>query len=98
MGRRTNRRLGRGILAGLLALIFTSMTSVVQSYQLSPSVTKWRQQIQDGYDRRVAADPSFLQKSFTEVLLAAGTQLAAEWNRRGSGRLLAEVDFVLPAI
>lgn len=46
----------------------------------------------------MAADPSFPAKSVTEVLLAAGTQLSAEWNRRGAHRLLPEIDFVFPAM
>jgi len=62
------------------------------------TVTQWKKQLDEGYQRRVAADPSFPQKSLTEVLLAAGTQLAAEWTRRGAHRLLPEADFVVPAI
>jgi hypothetical protein len=82
----------------LVASVFLVTPVVVQSYQSIPSVTKWSKQIREGYQCRVAADPSFLQKSFTEVLLAAGTQFAAEWNRRGAARLIPEADFVLPAI
>lgn len=58
----------------------------------------WSKGIRTGYQVRVAADPNFLSKSITEVLVAAGTQLTAEWNRRGVDRLLPEIDFVVPAI
>lgn len=63
-----------------------------------PTVKRLGDQLKTGYERRVTADPSFPQKSVTEVILAAGTQFAAEWNRRGADRLLPEADFVLPAI
>mmetsp|Transcript_1566 Transcript_1566/g.4270 ORF Transcript_1566/g.4270 Transcript_1566/m.4270 type:complete len:277 (+) Transcript_1566:161-991(+) len=54
--------------------------------------------IRQGYQQRIAADPSFGVKSITEVILAAATQFTAEWNRRGASRLLPEIDFVLPAV
>ncbi len=60
--------------------------------------TKWFHSISDSYARRVAADPSFPQKSVAELLLAAGTQLTAEWNRRGALRLLPELDFVMGGV
>lgn len=50
-----------------------------------------------GYQSRITADPSFAVKSVTEVLLAAGTQFAAEYERRGSN-LVAEMDFVTAGI
>jgi hypothetical protein len=53
---------------------------------------------QTGYHRRVNADPAFFWKSITEVLVAAGTQLMAEWNRRGASRMVSELDFVVPAV
>eukprot|EP00980_Cylindrotheca_fusiformis_P007063 scaffold1482_cov120-Cylindrotheca_fusiformis.AAC.5 len=59
---------------------------------------RWSREIKSGYSRRLAADPSFPAKSVTEVLLAAGTQLAAEWNRRGADRLIPEIDFVIPGV
>lgn len=97
------RRRGRAILLRqpayfALALAIINLLCGVHSYQLLPSVTKWSKQIQGGYQCRIAADPSFPQKSLTEVLLAAGTQFAAEWNRRGADHLILEADFVLPAI
>ena len=89
---------GRGKVLVVVALLLAVTPAVVQSYQLLPSVMKWGKQAREGYQCRVAADPSFRQKSFTEVLLAAGTQFAAEWNRRGVHRLVPEADFVLPAV
>ena len=70
---------------------------VVAAYQL-PNPSEWTRKLKIGYEQRIAADPSFPIKSATEVLLAAGTQLTAEWNRRGADRLLQEIDFVVPAI
>ena len=70
----------------------------VDAYQVVPTVKRWGQEIREGYRCRVVADPSFPQKSLTEVLVAAGTQFAAEWNRRGASRLIPEADFVVPAI
>ena len=54
--------------------------------------------ILEQYQRRVAADPSFLAKSITEVILAAGTQLVAEVNRRGINRMIPEIDFVVAGV
>jgi len=54
--------------------------------------------LKNEYDRRVNADPSFFSKSITEIIVAAGTQLMAELNRRGVSRIIPELDFVLPAI
>ena len=51
--------------------------------------------LKTGYERRCAADANFPLKSLTEVVLAAGTQLAAEYERRGSDRIVTEVDFVV---
>jgi len=62
------------------------------------NVNDWKQQVRRGYDRRVNADPSFFGKSITEVLIAAGTRLMAEWSRRGASRMIPELDFVLPAV
>jgi len=68
----------------------------------SPSLTStrnWTQQLRTGYERRVAADPAFPVKSVTEVILAASTQLLAEYKNRGSvHHLLLQADFVLPAV
>lgn len=51
-----------------------------------------------GYGFRMAADPSFLAKSVAEVFLAAGTQLAAEWERRGPVHFFPELDFVAAGV
>lgn len=50
-----------------------------------------------GVKERVDADPSFPMKSATEIALAAGTQLTAEWNRRGPS-LVQELDFVIAGV
>lgn len=68
------------------------------SSSVAASKPKWFQSISKSYARRVAADPSFTQKSITELLLAAGTQLTAEWNRRGAHRLIPELDFVVGGV
>jgi len=62
------------------------------------SSSSWKLQLKNEYDRRVNADPSFFSKSTTEIIVAAGTQLMAELNRRGVSRIIPELDFVLPAI
>ena len=64
----------------------------------SSSSSPWKLQLKNAYDRRVNADPSFFSKSITEIIVAAGTQLMAELNRRGVSRIIPELDFVLPAI
>ena len=58
----------------------------------------WMNDVVTGYERRCAADPNFPLKSLTEVVLAAGTQLAAEYERRGSHRIISEVDFVIGGV
>jgi hypothetical protein len=92
----------RGFYLGLFLLVSVLMPHnnigvVVHAYQI-PTLKRWSDQLKIGYKRRVAANPSFPAKSLTEVFLAAGTQLAAECNRRGTSRLLPEIDFVFPAI
>jgi hypothetical protein len=61
-------------------------------------IKSWTRDIAIGYERRVAADPSFPVKSAAEVFLAAGTQFTAECHRRGTAQLLPEVDFVLAGV
>ena len=80
----------------LRSLIFSIL--LCSSSALQSPIARLTNQVKTGYNRRVAADPSFAAKSVTEVILAAGTQLAAEWNRRGATRLLPEIDFVLPGV
>jgi hypothetical protein len=104
--------IGMYILASIL--VFLSFPAIsIEAFQQQPGLTttttttqtngiflwqRWTVQLQTGYQRRVAADPTFPSKSVTEVLVAAGTQFTAEWNRRGVDRLLPELDFVVPAI
>lgn len=85
------------LLALTLLLWMSTSIPMVEGYGI-PNIPNIGKQIRNGYQVRVAADPSFPQKSCTEILLAAGTQIAAEWNRRGAHRLIPEADFVLPAI
>lgn len=62
---------------------------------------QWTQALSRGYSRRLAADPAFPVKSVTEVVLAASTQLVAEYHNRGSSLrnlLFLQVDFVVPAV
>jgi len=82
----------RSSIAGAVAAAYTLCSSPVQR------VRSWNNQVRKGYSRRVNADPSFFGKSITEVLVAAGTQLMAEWNRRGASRMILELDFILPAV
>jgi len=77
-------------------LVFLAALTICKG--LANPVNTWTKQIQIGYERRVAADPSFGKKSVAEVLLAAATQLTAEWNRRGADRLFPEIDFVLAGV
>jgi len=80
-------------LISILCILLLCSSSAYQS-----PIARLSNQVKTGYQQRVASDPSFPQKSVTEVILAAGTQLAAEWNRRGANRLLPEIDFVLPGV
>lgn len=80
----------------LLSLLLCLYTTTSLSFK-NP-VRTWTKDIKIGYDRRVAADASFPQKSIAEVLLAAGTQLTAEWQRRGAERLLPEAEFVIAGV
>lgn len=56
----------------------------------------WRN-VHIGYQQRITADASFLEKSVAEVMLAAGSQFLAEWNQRGN-YMASQMDFVIPAI
>jgi len=80
-------------LISILCILLLCLSSAYQS-----PIARLSNQVKTGYQQRVASDPSFPQKSVTEVVLAAGTQLAAEWKRRGANRLLPEIDFVLPGV
>jgi hypothetical protein len=65
---------------------------------LKTPIKSWTREIAVGYERRVAADPSFPAKSIAEVFLAAGTQFTAEWQRRGASQLVPEIDFVFAGV
>lgn len=81
----------------LLLLQLVVQNSRCCGLAFSPIKT-FTQPIANGYARRIKADPSFAWKSITEVFLAAGTQFAAEFNRRGSTRMLPEADFVFSGV
>jgi hypothetical protein len=71
----------------------SSMASKSSSFKVSV-LNSFRTQLQ----RRIAADPNFVSKSFVEVVLAAGTQLIAEAGRRGGERMVPEIDFVVAGV
>lgn len=83
------------LLPFLLILGFSRSTYALA---LPSSISNKIKDLQDGYQLRKTADPSFLAKSATEVFIAAGTQVIAEWERRGSDRLLPEIDFVFAGV
>lgn len=81
----------------LVSLVITFRP--VQTLAVSPRFRpRWTQAVKVGLEQRLAADPDFLRKSVAEVLLAAGTQVAAELERRGPGRMLPEIDFVAAGV
>jgi Protein RETICULATA-related len=88
------------LLSIALLTLVVSIHSCKGLASISPIET-WRKQIAVGYERRVAADPSFPAKSVAEVVLAATTQLVAEWKiRRGdaSRSMGPEIDFILAGV
>lgn len=78
-------------------LLLIIISAIADGLALHP-IKSIPKEIAIGYQRRIAADPSFQSKSIAEVLLAASTQFVAEWNRRGSNRIIPEIDFVLAGI
>ena len=77
----------------------TTQTGSGRRSNVSTTLTTTLTRISKGYQRRKNADRQFVQKSLVEILVAAGTQLMAEWNRRGSFRtILLQIDFVIPAV
>ena len=78
------------------SILLWSLLSASESLTLP--VRQWTDDLVTGYERRCAADPSFPLKSLTEVMLAAGTQLAAEYKRRGADQISAQVDFVVAGV
>jgi hypothetical protein len=79
-------------------LVLFSSTLVVAHGLALPVPAHWIQDLQKGYGRRCQADARFPLKSLTEVVLAAGTQLAAEYDRRGAVRIVPEIDFVVAGV
>lgn len=63
-----------------------------------PSPRQVLKSVDYGFKQRLAADPSFTTKSIIEVFLAASTQMSAEWNRRGAGQILPQIDFVVAGV
>lgn len=82
--------------AALLLLLSLCFCNSASAWSLKS--TNIGQSLSTGYQQRVAADSSFPQKCITEILLAAGTQMTAEWNRRGAFGLRNEIDFVVAGV
>ena len=78
------------------AAVFLSLTKDTDA--LSRPLTKWTNDLRVGFERRMAADPSFAKKSVMEVFLAASTQLSAEITQRGPQRMVPEMDFVVAGV
>ena len=78
---------------GLLLIALPARTTA-----LSSPISKVSRSISNGLQQRLAADPSFAMKSFSELVLAAGSQFAAEWSRRGAANLVPELDFVVAGV
>ena len=78
--------------------IFFRLYSNKVDLQMKNGVSALTETISKQYKMRLAADKNFVSKSITEVLLAAGTQLAAEVNRRGARGLISEIDFVVAGL
>jgi hypothetical protein len=81
----------------ILQLVLLS-SALVATDGLTLPVRGWMQDLSTGYERRCQADARFPLKSLTEVILAAGTQLAAEYDRRGATRIVPEIDFVVAGV
>lgn len=73
------------------------LLNIATSLTLLPGA--WRKDLVTGFRQRCAADPNFPLKSLTEVFLAATTQLAAEYQRRGgTNDLVRQADFVVAGV
>lgn len=79
-------------------LAFTSCNKSYALQVVESPIRKIVGKVKNGYNQRVAADPTFPQKSMAELFLAASTQLAAEVERRGSDQILSQFDFVLAGV
>lgn len=83
----------------LQVIIIVSCFNENHALQVTESpIRKLVGKVKNGYNQRVAADPTFPQKSMAELFLAASTQLAAEIERRGSAQILPQFDFVLAGV
>jgi hypothetical protein len=80
------------------AKLFSRLQSRKGDEEIKSRVSSLTETISKQYKMRLAADKNFISKSITEVLLAAGTQLAAEVNRRGARGLMSEIDFVVAGL
>ena len=78
-------------------MVFALLLMSAPMDALATSIRRVTSSISTGFQQRVEADPSFAMKSATELVLAAGTQLSAEWNRRGAS-LVPELDFVVAGV
>lgn len=88
----------RGFVAKILLCLAVVQVAVRPAGAWAVSPRKIVQPIAKGYNQRLKADPSFLQKSATEVFLAAVTQFSAEWSKRGATRIMPEIDFVVAGV
>jgi hypothetical protein len=66
--------------------------SIISKFKLTSVIIK------EQFALRLAADPNFVSKSVTEVILAAITQFIAECSRRGRTNMITEIDFVIAGI
>jgi Protein RETICULATA-related len=80
----------------ILALV-VFLTALSSSHALTNPARKWINTLTIEYERRKLADPAFAAKSVTEIILAASTQLAAEYKQRGE-QLIPEMDFVFAGV
>mmetsp|Transcript_21962 Transcript_21962/g.28443 ORF Transcript_21962/g.28443 Transcript_21962/m.28443 type:complete len:328 (-) Transcript_21962:67-1050(-) len=62
------------------------------------AMQSWPQDLSQGFELRLAADPSFALKSVLEMFLAVSTQFAAEYAKRGPDLIVTEMDFVISGI
>lgn len=76
---------------------FQQQSPPLHDTSLPEKIRQWPRDLVQGYQLRTSADKWFPIKSVLEVLLAAGTQLAAEYAKR-QGRMSVELDFVIAGI
>lgn len=83
------------VVVGFLLIALPAHTTALS---LSQPISKFSRSVSNGLQQRIAADPSFVMKSFSELVLAAGSQFAAEWSQRGASNLIPELDFVVAGV